>query len=717
MQRRNGKRSKVEPRKVLVPRRKYGTKRHSLIRRQNEDIANWCKAIDDARLSSSNNNSDAIQDEVVVIEDTLQKEHHGDRADESGTHVPIQDDPEYNIMEQDDDEQCIVGSVSHRTGLYYIDDKLSIRDQLARWAVFFSVPAIAFSAILKILSIYKLVFGLPVDSRTVLKTARNVETKKISGGEYFHFGIAECITQVLNRLNHSMFDKLDPVLDIAIGTDGLPCFKSVNTHVWPILGSLRVNETFGKPFTIGLFYGVDREKNVSEFLSDFVQDFNACYRTGFSCRNRHFTIKLYSFVCDAPARAFVKNVINHNGKHGCERCRVKSVRLGGRCFNDENARLRTNKSVKRMTHARHHKGPTPLSQLDGIKLVSHFVLDYMHLVLLGVVRKLVYLWLEGELRKTKKDYRIVPKTVTVISTRLLTFIETCPKEFSRKPRPLRNFKMYKATEWRTWLLYTGMVALKSLVKPAIYTNFLILVCAMRIYLSTVYATQLEYRQHAKLLMKHYVSSYRTLYGRHNVVYNVHNLIHLHSDCERYGSLDNVSAFQFENHLQSFKHMIRSGSNTIQQLIRRIDEEQRFGVPKNSTFETSKEKHFFQEHDFPLARGMEEYRRDIMSQFKAIDFNGRRYSVFSADSCIRLLDSSVGKIVNIVKMQDNTIFVAYKKYLSRKPFFKYPMNSEDVGISCVRRLDTIIMMIEIGKVRKAWLLPDVSCNSFVAVDLL
>jgi hypothetical protein len=43
----------------------------------------------------------------------------------------------------------------------------------------------------------------------------------------------------------------------------------------------------------------------------------------------------------------------------------------------------------------HHRGPTPLSCLP-VGLVSSFVLDYMHLVCLGVMRRMVHYWLKGQ---------------------------------------------------------------------------------------------------------------------------------------------------------------------------------------------------------------------------------------------------------------------------------------------------------------------------------
>ena len=188
---------------------------------------------------------------------------------------------DYNVLEFDDDELNDDYEVVEKSGRYDIDRNLPIREQLARWAVYFAVPAVAVSALLKILVLYGALADLPTDSRSLLKTARQVATKKISGGEYFHFGIAEGIIHQLQALKTSVFNGLGNVLKIVISSDGLPVFKSVNTHVWPISGALFLEGKCAKPFVIGVFYGVDKLLNVHDFLDDFVRDFRSCSTDGF----------------------------------------------------------------------------------------------------------------------------------------------------------------------------------------------------------------------------------------------------------------------------------------------------------------------------------------------------------------------------------------------------------------------------------------------------
>src|SRR5207249_6022175 len=66
-----------------------------------------------------------------------------------------------------------------------------------------------------------------------------------------------------------------------------------------------------------------------------------------------------------------------------------------------------------------------------------------------------------------------------------------------------------------------------------------------------------------------------LYGQEFLVYNVHNLVHLHEDSRLLGNLDSYSAFKFENCLNIIKRFLRSPHKPLQQLVRRVGERGQF----------------------------------------------------------------------------------------------------------------------------------------------
>ena len=99
----------------------------------------------------------------------------------------------------------------------------------------------------------------------------------------------------------------------------------------------------------------------------------------------------------------------------------------------------------------------------------------MHLILLGVMRKLIFLWLGG-----KVPLRLQSRDVTATSQLLIRYRKLCPTEFALRPRSLHELRNWKATELRSFLLYFGVVVLRKHLPDRLYKNFLLLSCAMRI---------------------------------------------------------------------------------------------------------------------------------------------------------------------------------------------------------------------------------------------
>jgi len=78
-----------------------------------------------------------------------------------------------------------------------------------------------------------------------------------------------------------------------------------------------------------------------------------------------------------------------------------------------------------------------------------------------------------------------------------------PCDFSRKPRSLFEYKHWKATELRLFLLYTGPVCLKGVLQPDLHANFLDLSVAVRLLLR--HSSCIRYADYAENLLKYFVS--------------------------------------------------------------------------------------------------------------------------------------------------------------------------------------------------------------------
>jgi len=136
-------------------------------------------------------------------------------------------------------------------------------------------------------------------------------------------------------------------------------------------------------------------------------------------------------------------------------------------------------------------------------MITHIPLDYMHLVCIGVVKKILNFWLSGPL-----NVRLPTRSVSSISRLLIEMRSSIPVEFVRKPRELHFMNLWKATEFRLFLLYTSPIILKKYIKKNIYKNFLTLHVAIRLLCSP----DLVHITYADSLIKYFVQSFKILYG-------------------------------------------------------------------------------------------------------------------------------------------------------------------------------------------------------------
>jgi hypothetical protein len=237
-----------------------------------------------------------------------------------------------------------------------------------------------------------------------------------------------------------------------------------------------------------------------------------------------------------------------------------------------NAELRTDGHFASISYfPDHQNGPSPLFGLTD-KMVSLFSLDYMHLVCLGAVRRMLNFWKKGD-----RTERISNRHVVEISEKLVAMRNNIPSEFVRRPRSLTELDRWKATELRQFLLYTGPVALKGCLEPQIYHHFLSLSLAADIPITSDEFERRLHTDYAEKLLRYFVTNCCNLYGEKFLVYNIHCLLHLADDVRKFNlSLDKISAFKFENFLQQVKKCVRSPSNPLIQVGKRLQEYETFG---------------------------------------------------------------------------------------------------------------------------------------------
>lgn len=398
---------------------------------------------------------------------------------------------------------------------------------------------------------------LPQDARTFLNTPKNNIVDALSENEsFFHYGLEKAIIEQLVRTKCTVGNE---IITIDLNIDVLPISKSSKSQIWPILGKIYGNKAF-TPFVISAYHGYSKSCSIDAFLKPLCEEYTALQNAGLVFGGKKYTIRIRCVICDSPARAFVTCTKSHNGYFGCGKCMQEGTYSNHHMlFLESTAPLRTDANFSNRVQEDHHTGVSPFESIQ-LSMVSRFPLDYMHLVCLGVTKKMLLLWLSGH-----QTSRFGGRKIIELSEILITTSKWVPKEFARKPRSLDEVSRWKATELRQFLLYLGPVVLQNILPANNVLHFNALNCAMRILCHPTDC--FRNNQYSRDLLIQFVETFKQLYGDESVIYNVHNLLHLNEDVLMYGSLDNFSAFPFENYMQSIKKMLRKADKPLQQLYR------------------------------------------------------------------------------------------------------------------------------------------------------
>ena len=378
-------------------------------------------------------------------------------------------------------------------------------------------------------------------------------------GSFTYLSILEnlryCISHRLFSLNCKFVD-----LKIKIGIDGIPIFKSSPINLWPILFSID-NVGFSKPLPIAVFVGVGKPK-LTDFLSKLAQEL-ITLKNYVEVKSQYVKISNVTFICDAPARAFCQGTKGHAGYFSCSVCRIPGTycHVSKKVIFPFDGTLFENRCDD-MYETGTENNQQCLSPLANVvSLQKSFPPEYQHSVCLGVVRRLLASYLSNT--HGLLNCRLSGSMKIKLDQRVKRFSNSLPREFQRKIRPFNEFSYFKATEFRTTLLYTGPLFFKNILSDCYYKHFCLLHFAVYVFVSPSHGHVYE---NAQFCIQQFVLQLKDLFGSSSCTFNSHSLLHLYDFVKQLGPLDNFSAFKFENYLHLLKKRIKSGSFVVQQTI-------------------------------------------------------------------------------------------------------------------------------------------------------
>ena len=357
-------------------------------------------------------------------------------------------------------------------------------------------------------------------------------------------------------------------ISLTLNTDGIPVFKSSKFSLWPLyfvvneLSPLKRQRKENIIFA-GLWFGPEKPLMLS-----YLQPFSICLRKlqdeGFIVESPEspFVRKVFLIAssCDLPAKCLLSNSIQFNGHCGCSKClqpgETCGTRKGGHVhvypFYPENPKGPERTHEGMTTDARQAsmlqepvngiKGPCWLSHLKGtFDMVKGNSIDYTHGVLLGVTKLLLTLWFSPQHSKDDFSHTALVNEID----RKLTSIKP-PNNITRMPRSIsQNFKFWKASEFRAFLLFYGPIVLRGILDVDYYEHFMLL--SEGIYILLKDSIEEEEIYFVQQLFYKFCLKFPYLYdGNRYCTMNVHQLVHLPDDVLELAGLWTHSCFGFED---------------------------------------------------------------------------------------------------------------------------------------------------------------------------
>lgn len=180
------------------------------------------------------------------------------------------------------------------------------------------------------------------------------------------------------------------------------------------------------------------------------------------------------------------------------------------------------------------------------------------------------------------------------------------------------------------------------------------------------------------LLTFFVASAVLLYGKSFVSLNVNSLIHLYEDYERYGNLENVSAFPFESFLGAqVKGSVRAGYKPLQQMAKHLNRRNLMPTQnlKPPTITSGKVKKC--SHGQAGGDCFKKVQSSTMLIRVKTDDNWK-------DSCIQNRDGDIGLVCGIHKLVEQ-VTVLLQVFVVKDNFFTTPVPSSTVGVHAVSQL--------------------------------
>lgn len=143
---------------------------------------------------------------------------------------------------------------------------------------------------------------------------------------------------------------------------------------------------------MGSYVGPSKPYDINLFPHDFINEIKYLSENGLNFKTYNIKIKIRAFSCNAPARSFVCGVKGYNSLSGCHKCNQKGKSIQHvTTFSSSIGNLRSDDDYTQRIDQNFHQvkflDRTLSLESVGVKMITQFPLDVMHLVDVVVTKK------------------------------------------------------------------------------------------------------------------------------------------------------------------------------------------------------------------------------------------------------------------------------------------------------------------------------------------
>ena len=247
--------------------------------------------------------------------------------------------------------------------------------------------------------------SLPTHFRVTMRRYLHGKAKfSLDSANFLYIGLAHTLNELHLRDPGAflcLHERSEPLI-LNFNTDGLTFCHSSSSQFWPILMCTNINTELVS--VVALYWSKKHHPDPETLLKKFVDDLTVHLFNGFQFQDHtsgemlHVQVQFGLFVADCPAMALIKCTVGHTGFNSCFKCNITGVssvhnkRI--RAFVPDEAvdRLRSDEVFRKLDET-HQNALSPLVNVQPpLHMINDFVIDGMHSVYLGVVRRQGEYW-------------------------------------------------------------------------------------------------------------------------------------------------------------------------------------------------------------------------------------------------------------------------------------------------------------------------------------